>query len=56
MCAFAIPVHSILYPQKEFNDDTILNVFHMGYWIIFGEIYILDDLKNNVVKIIPQNA
>ena len=45
MFAFAISVHSILYPQQEFNFDTILKVMHMGYWTIFGEIYILDDLN-----------
>lgn len=45
MCAFAISVHAILYPQKNFNFDTIVKLIHMGYWTLFGEIYILDDLN-----------
>jgi hypothetical protein len=56
MCAFAIPVHSILYPQKEFNFNTILKVFHISYWTIFGEIYILDDLNNKSCKDNPSEC
>ena len=44
MCAFAISVHSILYPAKHFNLSLIKRVLNLGYWTIFGEIFILDDL------------
>ncbi len=56
MLAFAISVHSILYPQNEFNFETILKVLHMGYWTIFGEIVILDDLNNKNCKENPTNC
>jgi hypothetical protein len=44
MSAFAISVHSILYPSKYFDLNLIKRVLNLGYWTIFGEIFIMDDL------------
>lgn len=44
MSAFAISVHSILYPSRHLNLNLIKRILNLGYWTIFGEIFILDDL------------
>jgi hypothetical protein len=44
MSAFAISTHSILYPSKKFDLNLIKRILNLGYWTIFGEIFILDDL------------
>lgn len=42
--SYAVAAYAIMYPQSELSLDLFLNVMHLGYWNLYGEL-LLDDIE-----------
>lgn len=44
VASYAVAAYAIMYPQSELSVDLFLNVMHLGYWNLYGEL-LLDDIE-----------
>jgi transient receptor potential cation channel subfamily M member 2 len=47
---FGISLKAILFPSNEFNLETLLEIFNIAYWPIYGELALLETLNDEACK------
>lgn len=45
--AFAVPAYSLMYGVEEFTWHLPRSIFGVGYWQVFGELEVLDEIESN---------
>jgi hypothetical protein len=45
--AFGVPAYSLMYGVEEFTWHVPRSILNVGYWQIFGELQILDEIESN---------
>ena len=48
--AFGIALQAIIFPGDEFTPKIFIEIFNMAYWPIYGEMGILEIIKNDECK------
>ncbi len=50
VCAFGVTTQATMYPGSQLNFKLIQNIINKGYWPVYGEMKILDELDQCVKK------
>jgi transient receptor potential cation channel subfamily M protein 2 len=46
--SYSIAAHSIMFPNSELSFVLVYNVMRMGYWNLYGELF-LEDIESKFV-------
>lgn len=46
--AYAIVAYAILYPYSTLNGDLIMSVMRLGYWNLYGELF-LEEIESEYI-------